>query len=43
MDDDVDTFVGPPLSSGKFRYLTTGLDDIQGWLFPSTALYRRFR
>ena len=42
MDDDLTdapTYESPALSSGKVAYLSTGLDAVQGWLVPSTALY----
>lgn len=34
-----DDLVAPALPAGKFRYLTDGVGDVQGWLFPATGLY----
>ncbi len=42
MDDDLTdapTYASPALSPGKVAYLSSGLDAVQGWLVPSTALY----
>lgn len=42
MDDDLadaPTYESPALSAGKVAYLSAGLDAVQGWLIPSTALY----
>lgn len=42
MDDDLTdapTYESPAMSPGKVAYLSSGLDDVQGWLVPSTALY----
>ncbi len=38
MDDEL-TFESPALTPRKAAYLTRGLDAVQGWLIPSTALY----
>lgn len=42
MDDDptdAPTYESPALSADKLAYLSSGLDAVQGWLVPSTALY----
>lgn len=42
MDDvlmDEAAYESPVLSPGKLAYLSSGLDAVQGWLVPSTALY----
>jgi predicted O-methyltransferase YrrM len=38
MDDEM-SYQSPALSPAKTAYLATGLDAVQGWLVPSTALY----